>query len=210
VTEVSCCTRRRTWSSAVVPLDDVEGVEDGDGVVELIVDGVLVAMERVECGDLDVVAERGVASLQTHLVGGTGSAGDDVEELGFHLALLVPAGLSGQVDHPGELLGGAAAAVDRYGGDVVRRPWLYATSPCAPGSQPRLDTDDAEPVETHESFTAAAVGGIWTRARVITRRRLGHRRGLPAWSLGRTKLWKALTHPRGRPSGRVAHASPQG
>jgi hypothetical protein len=31
----------------------VEGVQDGGRVLELVVDGVLVAVERVECGDLD-------------------------------------------------------------------------------------------------------------------------------------------------------------
>ena len=31
----------------------MEGVEDGDGVGELVVDGVLVAVERVQGGDLD-------------------------------------------------------------------------------------------------------------------------------------------------------------
>ena len=34
-------------------LHHVEGVEDGDGVGELVVAGVLVAVERVQGGDLD-------------------------------------------------------------------------------------------------------------------------------------------------------------
>ncbi len=68
-------------------LDDMEGVEDGDGVVELVVDGVLVAVERVEGGDLDAVTELLVAGLEPLLVGGTSAAGHEVEQTGFHLAL---------------------------------------------------------------------------------------------------------------------------
>ncbi len=39
-------------------LDDVEGIEDRDGVFELVVDGVLVAVERIEGRDPDPVTER--------------------------------------------------------------------------------------------------------------------------------------------------------
>jgi hypothetical protein len=38
-------------------LRDMERVGHGDGVLELVVDGVLVAVERVEGGDLDAGAE---------------------------------------------------------------------------------------------------------------------------------------------------------
>ena len=38
-------------------LHDMERVEHGDGVLELVVDGVLVAVERVESGDLDAGVE---------------------------------------------------------------------------------------------------------------------------------------------------------
>lgn len=38
-------------------VDDVEGVENGDGILELVVDGVLVAVARVEGGDLHALAE---------------------------------------------------------------------------------------------------------------------------------------------------------
>jgi len=38
-------------------LDDVEGVQDGGGVGELVVDGVLAPVEGVQGGDLDPLAE---------------------------------------------------------------------------------------------------------------------------------------------------------
>ena len=49
---MSCCTRRRTSSTLRGQLDDVERVQDGPGVVELVIDGVLVPAERVQGGDL--------------------------------------------------------------------------------------------------------------------------------------------------------------
>jgi hypothetical protein len=49
--------------------DDVEGVEHRDGVGELVVDGVLVAMERVQRGDLNPLAERVAAVTKPRLVG---------------------------------------------------------------------------------------------------------------------------------------------
>lgn len=45
-------------------LDDVEGVEHGDRVLELVVDGVPVAVERVQGGDLDAVLEVVAAFLE--------------------------------------------------------------------------------------------------------------------------------------------------
>ena len=38
-------------------LDDVKGVEDAGGVLELIVDGVLVSLEGIQCRDLDTGAK---------------------------------------------------------------------------------------------------------------------------------------------------------
>lgn len=38
-------------------LDDVERIQHAGGVLELVIDRVLVALERVECGDLDLLAE---------------------------------------------------------------------------------------------------------------------------------------------------------
>ena len=96
-------------------LDDVERVEHGDGVLELVVDGVLVAVERVEGRDLHARPEV-LASLDEPVpVGGPGPAGHQVEEAGVDVSVLV----TGEVDHPGELLRAAAAVLDRLGGDVV-------------------------------------------------------------------------------------------
>ena len=44
--------------------DDVERVQHRGRVVELVVDGVLVAVERVECGDLDPGTQRLAAFLE--------------------------------------------------------------------------------------------------------------------------------------------------
>ena len=43
--------------SVASELDDVEGVEDAGGVLELVVDGVLVSLEGVQCRDLDTGAK---------------------------------------------------------------------------------------------------------------------------------------------------------
>ena len=45
-----------TWSVAS-ELDDMEGVEDAGGVLELIVDGVLVSLEGIQRRDLDTGAK---------------------------------------------------------------------------------------------------------------------------------------------------------
>ena len=50
-------------------LDHVERIEDGDGVLELVVDGVLVAVERIQRCDLDAVAEALTTFLEPVAVG---------------------------------------------------------------------------------------------------------------------------------------------
>ena len=45
-----------TWSVAS-ELDDMEGIEDAGGVLELIVDGVLVSLEGIQCRDLHPCTE---------------------------------------------------------------------------------------------------------------------------------------------------------
>jgi len=96
-------------------LDYVERVEDGDGVFELVVDGVLVAVEWVQGGDLDAFAEPVAAVTQPGLVGLTGSARDQIQQPGPDVSVLV----AGEIDHAGELLRAAAALVDGLGGDVM-------------------------------------------------------------------------------------------
>jgi len=48
-------------------LDHVKGVQHRNRVLEVIVDGVLVAVERIEGGDLDAVTERFAASCSQSL-----------------------------------------------------------------------------------------------------------------------------------------------
>lgn len=62
--------------------DDMKGVQNSDGVFELIVNGVLVAAERIQGCDGDVVPEHGVAGLEPVGVGGAGAAGHQVEQPG--------------------------------------------------------------------------------------------------------------------------------
>ena len=45
-----------TWGVAS-ELDNMEGIEDAGGVLELIVDGVLVSLEGIQCRDLDTGAK---------------------------------------------------------------------------------------------------------------------------------------------------------
>ena len=55
--------------------DDVEGVQDGGGGDELVVDRALVALERVEGGDVDTCGELLAAGLEPVGVGGRPSCG---------------------------------------------------------------------------------------------------------------------------------------
>jgi len=43
--------------SVASELDDVKGIEDAGGVLELVIDGVLVSLEGIQCRDLDTGAE---------------------------------------------------------------------------------------------------------------------------------------------------------
>ena len=45
-----------TWGVAS-ELDNMEGIEDAGGVLELIVNGVLVSLEGIQCRDLDTGAK---------------------------------------------------------------------------------------------------------------------------------------------------------
>ena len=49
-------TTHLTWSIAS-ELDNMEGIEDAGGVLELIVNGVLVSLEGIQCRDLDTGAK---------------------------------------------------------------------------------------------------------------------------------------------------------
>jgi hypothetical protein len=78
-------------------------------------------------------------------------------------------------DHPTR---GAAAFLPRLGLDLDPQPRPASADPL-------VDVNHVEPVESDEQITPRAVARIRTRA--STRRRLGHRRGLPVWMLGRSR-----------------------
>jgi hypothetical protein len=82
-------------------LDHVEGVEHRGRVLELVIDGVPVAVERIQGGDLHAVAEPFATLLEPVAVGLSGASGHKVEQSCSGLAI----GVGGQVDHAGQLLG---------------------------------------------------------------------------------------------------------
>ena len=86
-------------------LDDMERVQHAGGVLVLVIDRVLVSLERVQRCDLDLLAELIAALVEPVSVGLAGSAGDEVKEPGSGV------GSSSQIDHPGELLRPAPARV---------------------------------------------------------------------------------------------------
>ena len=63
-------------------LDNMERVEDGAGVVEVVIDGVLVSVERVQGGDLHARAEILAAVFEPVAVGFTRSSGNEVKQPG--------------------------------------------------------------------------------------------------------------------------------
>ena len=66
-----------TWGVAS-ELDDMEGVEDAGGVLELIVDGVLVSLEGIQRRDLDTGAKLFAALFEPVLVHGARPSRDQV------------------------------------------------------------------------------------------------------------------------------------
>ena len=87
-------------------LDDVEGIQDAGGVLELVINGVLVSLEGVQCRDLDTGAELLAALGQPVLVHGAGSAWDQVQQPGRGMVLP-----SRQIHDAGELTGSSSASV---------------------------------------------------------------------------------------------------
>ena len=64
--------------SVASELDDVEGIQDAGGVLELIVDGVLVSLEGIQRRDLDTGAKLFAALFEPVLVHGARPAWDQV------------------------------------------------------------------------------------------------------------------------------------
>ena len=98
-------------------LDDVERVQHRAGVLETIIDRVLVPVERVQRRDLHSVTKVFAAVGEPVGVHLPGPPRDEVEQAGS----VVPVGIWCQVDHPGEFFRATAAVLDRLGPDVVPR-----------------------------------------------------------------------------------------
>lgn len=96
-------------------LDNMERVEDGAGVVEVVIDGVLVSVERVQGGDLHARAEILAAVFEPVAVGFTGSSGNEVKQPGSGTTL----GVWGQVNHPGQLFRAPPASFNGSGRDMM-------------------------------------------------------------------------------------------
>jgi hypothetical protein len=94
---------------------DMKSVQHGDGVLELVIEGVLVALERIQGRDLDPVTERVVAFLQPVRVDGSRPSGFLVEQSRASLSLAV----TRKIDHPGQFLRSASAVLDGLGADVM-------------------------------------------------------------------------------------------
>ena len=88
--------------------NDVEGVEDSGRVGEFVVDGVLVAVERVQGGDLHLLLEGVAAGVEPRLVDGARAARHEVEQPRPDVSVLV----AGQINHPGQLFGAPVAGAD--------------------------------------------------------------------------------------------------
>ena len=87
-------------------LDNMEGIEDAGGVLELIVDGVLVSLEGIQRRDLDTGAKLFAALFEPVLVHGARPAWDQVQQAGC--GMILPAC---QVHDAGELTRASSASV---------------------------------------------------------------------------------------------------
>ena len=68
--------------SVASELDDVKGIEHAGGVLELVVNGVLVSLEGVQCRDLDTGAEVFSALFKPVLVHGARPSWDQIHSNG--------------------------------------------------------------------------------------------------------------------------------
>ena len=87
-------------------LDDVKGIEDAGGVLELVVNGVLISLEGIQRRDLDTGAEVFAALFKPVLVHGARPARDQVQQAGR--GMILP---SRQVYDASELTWAPAASV---------------------------------------------------------------------------------------------------
>ena len=139
----------------------MESIQDSGGVGEFVVDGVLVAVERVQGGDLDPSLERRAALVEPCLVHGPGAAGYEVEQPGSDASVLV----TGQVDHAGEFLRAALAGTHVVPQVFVHPEGGHAGEPGLVVGQRRQDGLDRAPhrLPRHPQLTRQPVdGGVLT------------------------------------------------
>lgn len=114
--------------------DHVKGVEHRDSVLELVIDGMGIATQRVQGRDLHSSGEPGPTGLQPAGVGRSRAAGDQVDQPRLNPISAVRVGLPGQIDHPGELFGSLPG----------RGAWCQMCS-----STPRASTPDRDTISLH-------------------------------------------------------------
>lgn len=108
--------------------EDMERVHDRAGVLELVIDGVLVPVERIQCCYPDPRSEGVAAILKPGPVGLTGAARDQVQQSRPDPQFTRAVGVVGQVDHPGQLSRAMPAVLDRLAEDVVPDMFVHAES----------------------------------------------------------------------------------
>ena len=87
-------------------LDDVKGIEHAGGVLELVINGVLISLEGIQRRDLDTGAKVFAALGQPVLVHGARPSRDQIQQAGR--GMILP---SRQVHDAGELTGPSSASV---------------------------------------------------------------------------------------------------
>ena len=92
--------------SVTCELDDVKGVEDAGGVLELVINGVFISLEVIQCRDSHPRTEVFAALGQPVLVHGARPSWDQIQQAGR--GVILPAC---QVHDAGELTGAPAASV---------------------------------------------------------------------------------------------------
>lgn len=108
--------------------DDMERFQDRAGVLELVIDDVLVPAEWVQCCYLDPLAECVAAILKPGPVGLTGAARDQVQQSRPGPQFACAVGVEGQVDHRGQLFRATPTVLDRLAGNVVPDVFVHAES----------------------------------------------------------------------------------
>lgn len=132
--------------------DHMKGVEHCGGVGEFVVDGVLVAPERIQRGDFHPSLERLAALVEPRLVHRARAARHEVQQSRVDASVLV----TGQVDHAGEFLRAAPAGADVVPQVLIHAEGGHAREPRLIGGGTGQDRLDAGP---HRSPGGAQLAG---------------------------------------------------